>query len=188
MTRFYQFGRRQAETFVARKGPMVPAAGVHPVATFLGMEGSGRLTLVPGCGGGQLAGDLVEAGFTALLEIWDSAIEELVGEMPPDELRALLIVGRAGSVSLERLAGALGASTPATSSMCDGMEAAGLLRRGRGAGTGVIMIVPTARGRRVVARIREQRRAVLDYVLESLTPDGRESLARALSEFAASRA
>jgi DNA-binding MarR family transcriptional regulator len=73
--------------------------------------------------------------------------------------------------------------------MCDRMEAAGLLSRGRDAtGSGAIVIFVTASGRRLAARIREQRRAVLDHVFQSLTPDGRASLARAVSEFAASPA
>jgi DNA-binding MarR family transcriptional regulator len=164
---------------------MVPPAGFSGRLPCWVMKGSGRLKLVQGGGDGRLAGDAAEAGFTVLLEIWDSAMEELVREMPPDQLRVLLIIDSAGKVSLERLAGALGASTPATSRLCAGMEAAGLLRRCRGApGSGVILIFVTASGRRLAARIREQRRAVLDYVLQSLTPDGRESLARGLSELA----
>ncbi len=48
------------------------------------------------------------------------------------------------------------------------------------------LIFVAASGRRLVARIRDQRRAVLDHALRSLTPDGRESLARGLSEPAGS--
>jgi DNA-binding MarR family transcriptional regulator len=145
------------------------------------MDGNGRLKLVQD-GDGPLA---AEAGFTVLLEIWHSAVEELVREMPPDQLRVLLILDSAGNVSLERLADALGASAPAISRMCEDMEATGLLRRCRGnPGSGVTLIFLTASGRRLASRIREQRRAVLDHVLQSLTPDGRESLARGLSELA----
>jgi len=142
---------------------------------------------VQGGGDVPLAADAAEAGFTVLLEIWHSAIEELVREMPPDQLRVLLIIDSARNVSLERLAGALSASAPATSRICAALEAAGLLSRCRGApGSGVILIFVTASGRRLAAQIREQRRAVLDHLLQSLTPDGRESLARGLSELAAS--
>ncbi len=140
-----------------------------------------------GGGAGPSAGDAAEAGFTVLLGIWHSAMEELVSGVSPDPLRVLLIIDSAGNVSLDRLADALGASTSATSRMCEGMEATGLLRRRRGApGSGVALIFLTASGRRLMARIREQRRAVLDHVLQSLTPTGRESLARGLSELAAS--
>jgi len=153
------------------------------------MQGSGRLTLVPDDGGGHGPGDAAEDGFAVLLEIWQSATAELVREMPPGQLNALLIMDKAGRVSLARLAGALSASLPATTGICQGLEAAGLVRRYRSvSGQGVIMISVTASGRRLVARIREQRRAVLDHVLESLSPVGRESLTRALSEFAAGSA
>jgi len=142
------------------------------------MEGSRRLKLAQG-GDGQLASDAAEAGFTALLEIWHSVLEELVRDVPPDQLRVLLILDRAGSVSLGRLAAALNISAAAASRMCDRMEAAGLLRRGRDAtGNGATAIFVTASSRQLAARIREQRRAVLDHVFQSLTPDGRASLAR----------
>jgi DNA-binding MarR family transcriptional regulator len=153
------------------------------------MTGNRRLKLVQGCGDGQLAADAAEAGFTVLLEIWHSAIEELVRELPPDQLRVLLILDRAGSLSLVQLADALGSSEPATYRMCDRMEAADLLRRRRKApGSDVMAVFLTASGRRLVTWIREQRRAVLDYLFQSLTSEGRASLARALAEIAASPA
>ena len=152
------------------------------------MKRNGRLKLVPGCGEGHPAGgarDAADAGFAVLLEIWHSAMAELIREVSPDQLRVLLIVDSAGSVSLGRLASALGISAPAASRICDRMVAAGLLRRGA-RGSDVIMIAMTASGRRLVVRIEEQRRAVLDHVIESLSPDGRESLTRALNELATS--
>ena len=151
------------------------------------MEGSRRLKLVQCAGEDAPAPDAAEAGFTVLLEIWHCAMEELVRGITPDQLRILLVVDSAGYVSLERLADALGDDPLATSKLCAGMEAAGLLRRSRGGpGSGMIRVFPTASGRRLVARIREERRAVLDHVLQSLTPEGRESLVRGLSELAAS--
>ena len=149
------------------------------------MKDDGRLQLVPGCGGdGQLAGDAEEAGFAVLLEIWQSALAELAHEVSPEQLRILLIVDSAGGLSLGRLAGALGVSGPAAGTICDRMEAAGLLRR-RGCGS-EITVALTVPGRRLMVRIREERRAVLDHVIQSLSPAGREALTRALSEFAAS--
>ena len=149
------------------------------------MKHDGRLQLVPGCGDdGYLADDAGEAGFAVLLEIWQSAMAELAREVSPEQLRILLIVDSAGGLSLGRLAGALGVSGSAVGTICDRMEAAGLLRRrGRGSEITVALTVP---GRRLMVRIREERRAVLDHVIQSLSPAGREALTRALSEFAAS--
>ena len=46
----------------------------------------------------------------------------------------------------------------------------------------------TARARSLMAQIQVQRSAVLDHVLQSLTPAGRASLASALAEFAVTSA
>ena len=151
------------------------------------MDGIRRLEAVPGHGESDVARDAVETGFTVLLEIWHSALEELGGEVAPLQLRVLLIVSRARRVSLGRLADALGASVPATNRICARMEAAGLVGRGRGAAQGgVPTIILTASGRRLVTQVMAQRRAVLDHVLESLTPAGRAALASALTALAAS--
>ena len=100
------------------------------------MEGGGRLELVPASGDSGLARDAAETGFVVLLEIWHSALGELVGDVPPGQLRVLLIVSRAGSISIGRLAGALGASVPEANRICARMEAAGLLGRSTSAAGG----------------------------------------------------
>ena len=152
------------------------------------MKADRRLELVPDYDDGEdgLSRDAVETGFAVLLEIWHSALEELAGEAAPLQLRVLEIVSRAGRVSLGRVADALGTSPPSASRICARMEAAGLVGHGRGvARGGGTMIVLTASGRRLVSQIQAQRRAVLDHVLESLTPAGRAALASALAELAA---
>jgi DNA-binding MarR family transcriptional regulator len=153
------------------------------------MKADRRLELVPDYddGEGDLSRGAVETGFTVLLEIWHSALEELAGEVAPLQLRVLEIVSRARRVSLGRLADALGTSVPAANRICARMEAAGLVGRGRGSAQGgVPTIILTASGRRLVTQVMAQRRAVLDHVLESLTPAGRAALASALAELAAS--
>ena len=116
------------------KGPMVPSAGRRRRIPSWVMEGGGRLELVSANGDSDLVRDAVETGFVVLLEIWHSALGELAGEIPPGQLRVLLIVSRAGSVSIGRLASALGASVPAATRICTRMEAAGLLARSGRAG------------------------------------------------------
>jgi DNA-binding MarR family transcriptional regulator len=69
------------------------------------------------------------------------------------------------------------------------MEAAGLLGRSASrAGGEVPVFFLTAPARRLVAQIREQRHAVLNHVLQSLTPEGRAALASALGELAVTSA
>jgi DNA-binding MarR family transcriptional regulator len=137
-------------------------------------------------GNGQLDVASVEAGFTALLEICDMAVEELGCAVPAAQVRALLIIDQAGGLNLERLARALGGSAAATSKLCERMEAAGLLTRARAAaGRREIMLLMTGSGRRMAGWVRGQRRAVVGQVLRSMSPDGRLALARGLRELAA---
>jgi DNA-binding MarR family transcriptional regulator len=139
-----------------------------------------------GSGDGQLDVASAEAGFTALFEIWEIAVEELGCSVPAAQVRALLIVDQAGALNLDRLATALGGSASATSRLCDRMEAAGLLTKERAAaGRREIRLLVTGSGRRLAGWVRGRRRAVMAQVLRSMSPDGREALARGLREVAA---
>ena len=143
--------------------------------------------MVPGSADGQLDVASAELGFTALLETWESAVEELGCVVPAAQVRALLIVDRAGSLNLSRLAQALGASASATSRLCDRMEAAGLLTRERAAASRrEIVLLVTWAGRRLAGWVRARRRVVLGHVLLSMSSDGSEALARGLRELAGS--
>jgi DNA-binding MarR family transcriptional regulator len=129
--------------------------------------------------------DSAELGLTALLEASERALEELGNTVPPAQLRALLIIDRAGGLNLRRLSAALGASASATSRLCDRMQAADLLTRDRAAANRrEIVLLPTEAGRRLAEWVRHQRRAVLTNLLEAMSPAGREALARGLSELA----
>jgi DNA-binding MarR family transcriptional regulator len=137
-------------------------------------------------GNGQLDVASVEAGFTALLEICDMAVEELGCAVPAAQVRALLIIDQAGGLNLERLARALGGSAAATSKLCERWVAAGLRPGARAAaGRREIMLLMTGSGRRMAGWVRGQRRAVVGQVLRSMSPDGRQALARGLRELAA---
>jgi DNA-binding MarR family transcriptional regulator len=124
-----------------------------------------------------------EAGLARLLEACERAVEELGSAVPPAQMRALLIIDQAGSLNLRRLAATLGATASAASRLCDRMEAAGLLRRDRAAvSRREIMLLPTESGRRLAEWVRSRRRAALGAVLESMSEDGRQALARGLGE------
>src|SRR3984893_17385837 len=120
-------------------------------------------------GDGQWDVSSAESGLTALLEASERAVEGLSSDVPPAQLRALLIVDREGGLNLSRLAGALGASASATSRLCDRMQAAGLLTRDRAAASRrEIVLVPTESGRRLADWVRGRRRAALGQVLEGM--------------------
>ncbi len=135
----------------------------------------------------QQEADSAAAGLTALLEVCERAVGEIGSSVPPAQLRALLIIGRSGSLNLNRLARALGSSASATSRLIDRMEGAGLLTRDRAAASRrEIVLLPTESGMRLAEWIGSQRRAALAEVLAAMSPDGRDALARGLSELASS--
>ena len=126
-----------------------------------------------------------EAGLSVLAEAMQRAVEQLGSVTPPAQLRALLIVDEAGAINLTKLARMLGASTSATSKLCDRLVAAGLLARQQAAASRrEITLRSTESGQRVAQWVRDQRRAALDRTLASLSPEGRRDLARGLSELA----
>jgi DNA-binding MarR family transcriptional regulator len=134
---------------------------------------------------GQLDVSSAETGLAVLLEECERAVEELGSAVPPAQMRALLIVGRAGSLNLSMLAGALGASASAASRLCDRMQAAGLLTRARAAASRrEIVLLPTESGRKLADWVRGRRRAVLTDMLQAMSPAGREALVRGLRELA----
>ena len=136
-------------------------------------------------GGGQLDAGFAEAGLTVLLEVCERAVEEIGSAVPPAQLRALLVVDRAGCLNLRSLARALGASASATSRLIDRMQAGGLLTRDRAALSGrEIVLVPTESGRRLAEWVRGQRRTALGAVLARMSPAGGDALARGLIEIA----
>jgi DNA-binding MarR family transcriptional regulator len=127
----------------------------------------------------------VEAEFTRLWTRLERAIEELGGTVPASQLRALLIIDDSGVLPPSRLATALGISQSGAGRLCDRMAAAGLLRHEQAAGTRrEITLAATAAGHRLAAWIRGRRRAVLAHELGSMSTDGRQALARGLSELA----
>jgi DNA-binding MarR family transcriptional regulator len=142
--------------------------------------------MFPGPSQGQLDGDPAERGLTALVEAAERAVEKIGSAVPPAQLRALLIIDRAGNLNLNRLAALVGASASATSRLCDRMEVAGLLTRDRAVGSRrEIVLLLTESGRRLATWVRDQRRTALAELLRAMSPAGREALVRGLGELAA---
>jgi len=134
----------------------------------------------------QMELDVAERGLGALIESCERAAEEIGAVIPQAQLRALMIIDRAGSLNLSQLATAVSASASATSRLCDRMEAAGLITRDRDrACRREIVLVPAEAGRRLAEWVRGRRRAALGNLLERMSPDGREALASGLVELAA---
>jgi DNA-binding MarR family transcriptional regulator len=146
---------------------------------LMGYEMAGR------SGNGERDVGSAESGLSVLLEACERAVEEIGAAVPPVQLRALLVIDRAGSLNLNGLAGLLGASASAASRLCDRMQAAGLVSRDRAVlSRREIVLVPTESGRRLAEWVRGRRRAALGALLSGMTAGGREALARGLRELA----
>ena len=187
-------GQRVGERQAAGRGN----AAQRPVAaTAVCLDGRGRTdegTLVArdiSQNGRNPSQDLAfaEAAFTRMWARWERVIGQLGGMVPATQLRALLIIDDSGSLTPGRLAVALGISPSGASRLSDRMVAAGLLGSQLAAGRPLeITLVVTEAGRRLAGWIRERRRAVLAHELESMSADGRQALARGLSELAGHQA
>lgn len=128
-----------------------------------------------------------ERGLSALLAACERAVEEISATVPAAQLRALLIIGQAGSMNLNRLARALDSTASATSRLTDRMQAAGLLTRDRAIlSRREIVLVPTESGKQLADWVRIQRRAALTQVLDAMDPAARQALAFGLTELAKS--
>lgn len=138
-----------------------------------------------GPGYGHLDLALAEMKLTALVETWESSVEELGCAVPAAQVRALLVIDRAGKMRLGRLARVLGASASATRRLCDRMTAAGLLKsEAVQASRREIVLRATESGRPLAAWVRSRRREVLRRAVQPMSPAGRECLALGLSELA----
>lgn len=135
-------------------------------------------------GDGHLDVAFAETKLTALVETWESSVEELGCVVPAAQLRALLVIDRAERLNLGRLARSLGVSPSATRRLCDRMAAAGLLARDPASSRRETMLHATESGHRLAAWVRGRRRDVLRRAVQPMSPAGRDGLARGLRELA----
>jgi DNA-binding MarR family transcriptional regulator len=94
------------------------------------------------------------------------------GPVPPSQLRALRAIERSEGINLRALAEALGTRPPATSRLCDRMEADGLVRRTPSASSRrEVELWLSPRARRVLAAVRSARVRELQEIMQTLPPD-----------------
>ncbi|MGW7312874.1 MarR family winged helix-turn-helix transcriptional regulator [Streptomyces sp. NPDC054865] len=120
----------------------------------------------------------------ALMDIWERVAQGTPPRLSALQLRALVAVRGSPRINLTRLAEEIDATTPATSRLCDRLEAAGLLRRGRADSDrrGIILTL-TQHGHQAMDVLNEQRcRAVLE-VLGRVPPEQRRELLNGLRSF-----
>lgn len=110
--------------------------------------------------------------------------------VPPGQLSALSVLVFGGDRTLAQLADAEQVTSPTMTRIVDGLERAGLARRGPHPTDGRATVVrATSAGRRLMARGRDRRVAVIEDLLGRLSPTelravetAARALARALAE------
>lgn len=105
------------------------------------------------------------------------------GPVPPSQLRALRAIERCEGINLRALAEALGTRPPATSRLCDRMEADGLIQRTPSTSSRrEVELWLSPRARRVLADLRSARVRELQEIMRTLSPDTVAGLSTHLGE------
>ncbi|MEU9234052.1 MarR family winged helix-turn-helix transcriptional regulator [Streptomyces subrutilus] len=121
----------------------------------------------------------------ALVDLWAAAADSAPPRLSNLQWRALMAAQRSPGINLTRLAEEVGAGAPATSRLCDRLEAAGLLRRCRTeANRREVGLTLTRQGRETVDRLHERRTEALQEILGLMTTGDRQSLLDGLQAFA----
>ncbi|MFD6418111.1 MarR family winged helix-turn-helix transcriptional regulator [Streptomyces sp. NPDC060194] len=103
---------------------------------------------------------------------------------PPSQLRALQAVARLGSTNLKALGDALGSTPPATSRLCDRLEAAGLVERGPSPSSRREVELSVSRtGQALLEEIRDGQTREMHAVLTAIPPKQLAQLAEGLAAF-----
>ncbi|WP_158566882.1 MarR family winged helix-turn-helix transcriptional regulator [Actinomadura craniellae] len=128
----------------------------------------------------------VEASAEALIVLWGRAQEALGTHASAPQLRVLLIVARAGPLTINGLAEHLGAIPSSTSRLCDRLEAAGLLVRSTGEhDRREVSVSLTTAGGNLLAELGRRRRDDLAAILARMTPTSQAALLEGLTAFRA---
>ncbi|WEH40344.1 MarR family transcriptional regulator [Streptomyces sp. NBC_01218] len=106
------------------------------------------------------------------------------GPTSPSQLRALLAIERREGGNMRSLGEALGSTPPATSRLCDRLEAAGLIeRRLSPASRREIELYLSRPGRALLEEIRAGQVREVSLVLAAMDPEAAEALHKGLAAF-----
>ena len=131
----------------------------------------------------------VESAVESLVAVIEQARLSQQPTVPPAQLRVLAIIAGNRHTNMSRLAEALDVVPSSASRLCDRLEATGLLRRVVDPrDRREVRLVLTSAARRLLADLRERRRAALAEVLDRMPPTARRELLHALEAFEAAAA
>ncbi|BBZ39055.1 MarR family transcriptional regulator [Mycobacterium conspicuum] len=121
-----------------------------------------------------------------LVAISARSIAQVDDSITIPQFRTLVILSNRGSINLATLASLLGVQPSATGRMVDRLVSAGLIDRlPHPTSRRELLAALTKRGREVVRRVTEHRRAEIAGIVEKMPPADRLGLVRALTAFAA---
>lgn len=122
----------------------------------------------------------------ALVGITLQSLDALGGAVSVPQFRLLLVLDGLGRVPSSALAGALGMGASSITRQVDRLQAAGLVERGADErNRSIVTVEVTAPGRELVTAVLEERRALLEEVLDRMDPGTREQARQAAAQFAA---
>jgi DNA-binding MarR family transcriptional regulator len=126
----------------------------------------------------------VENASLALVELTLTAMSALP-QMSVLQARALLSIARHGPLRLGEVAGRLELSAPSASRLVARLVDDGLVLRNTSAhDRRQVQLVVSAKGRRLLNRLRKYRQRDIDRVLDVMRPDDRAALIQGLTAFA----
>lgn len=121
-----------------------------------------------------------------LVAVSAQAMAQVDDTITVPQFRTLMILAKQGPINLATLAGLLGVQPSATGRMVDRLVSAGLIDRlPHPTSRRELLAALTSRGRDIVGRANEYRRAEIAKILEKMPPTERDGLVRALTEFTA---
>jgi DNA-binding MarR family transcriptional regulator len=126
------------------------------------------------------------AALRAMVDIADSTVEKITGQLTLTQFRALRVIAEATPVTMSRVAQALGLNPSSVTRACDKLVAQELVQRAQNPlNKRETLLAPTARGRQIVERVDSDRRAVLSTILGRLDAADRAALVTAFARFTA---
>lgn len=120
----------------------------------------------------------------ALVGITAQSLDALDGAVTVSQFRLLRTLDALGHVPSSALAAALGSAASSVTRLVDKLEATGMVVRGSDSHSrSIVTLQVTGAGREVVAAVLARRRALLEAVLDAMTPGERERAADAAGLF-----
>lgn len=120
----------------------------------------------------------------ALVGITVQSLDALDGTVTVAQFRLLRTLDGLGRVSSTTLATALGTAGSSVTRLADKLEVAGYVVRGADSHSRTIVTLEvTAAGRDVVAAVLARRHALLEQVLDAMSPEARDRAATAAGDF-----